>query len=91
MEIVPYTTSGNIKEMCNFMNTRNVQEYGISVNLLENTLNAAFLPVVCSTKRRRMELQYTSYIHLHNFVWYSWLNKGHILSKILVGYLLRKF
>ena len=28
-----------------------------------------------------MELLYTSYIQLHNFDWYSWMNEGHIHSK----------
>ena len=33
-----------------------------------------------------MELEYTSYIQLRNFVWYSWMNEWYILSKTLVGY-----
>jgi len=40
-----------------------------------------------------MELEYISYIHLYNFGWYSsysWMNKGNIHSKTLVGYLLTK-
>ena len=36
--------------------------------------------------------EWNSSIHLHNFVWYGWMN-GHTLklSRTLVGYLLRKF
>ena len=29
-------------------------------------------------------------IHLHNFVWCSWMNEGYTLSETLVGYLPRK-
>ena len=30
-----------------------------------------------------MELWYTSYIHLHNFVQYSWMNDGHTVFKMI--------
>ena len=45
MEIVPYTTTGNVKEMCKFHEHRKCTEYLLEIS---KYLNVVFLPVLSS-------------------------------------------